>query len=388
MKVKRKRLYLGIGVLAAVIAGLIFSNKGIEVETAEVRSGTITRTVKDTGYVRPVADRDLYTVQGGKVVELSVEAGQTVKKGQTLAVLENPDLTVQTREAEVRLAGAQAATAAAQAGIERAEMELADAESNLTRLTELLAAGAATQVELEKARLLKATCEKALAQQKAQHRSAVAQVSGLTAILQGFRIKEQQLTVQSPIDGTILSLPVKKGDVLLPGALVATVAATETLEVKVDLLSDDLAEVKVGQPAAVTAPFLGQKVLKGKVAKIYPRAEEKQSALGIVQRRVPVIISLTDPSGLKPGFEVDVAVETLQRRDVLLIPREAVKTLADGRQQVMAVVNGRIKYRTIETGISDTDYLEVVRGLQAKDLVVRDGSLELEEGTRIRIGRT
>ncbi|MDI6906906.1 MAG: efflux RND transporter periplasmic adaptor subunit [Thermoanaerobacterales bacterium] len=384
MQLKRRWL-AGLGLLILLAAAaLAMTTGGTEVETVEVRPADITRTVADTGYVQPVTDRDLYTVQGGQVAALPVEAGQAVKEGQTLAVLENPDLAVQLRETEVRLAGARAAADAARSAIERTELELNDARANLARVEELLAAGAAARVEYEQARLRAETLEKALQEQEAQRRSALAQISGTAAVLAELRDSEQQLTVRSPVDGIVLRLPVKKGDVLPPGGLVAAVAATGRLEVKVDILSDDLAEVKVGQRAAVTAPFLGQKALDGKVEKIYPQAEEKQSALGIIQRRVPVIVSLSAPSGLKPGFEVDVAIETLSRQGVPAVPREAVRTLPDGRKQVMAVVNGRIKYRIIETGISDADLIEVRQGLQAGDRVVRDGSLELKDGTRVK----
>ncbi|MGC7845499.1 efflux RND transporter periplasmic adaptor subunit [Desulforudis sp. 1088] len=380
-----KKVYLGVGVLAAaVVAGLMLSSARTEVETVEARSGGIIRTVEDTGYVQASTDYSLYAAQGGRVIKVAVEAGQPVKQGQTLAVLENLDLAVQANDARTQLANARAAEAGAQAALERTRLELNDAKENLARMSELLAAGAATQAEYEKAQLLVKTYEQGLKEQQARQESAQAQAAALEKVLQDLTTKEQQLAVKSPAAGVVLDVAAKKEQVLVPGSLVATVAVLDRLEVRADILSDDLREVRVGQKVAVSAPALGEKVLQGEVKKIYPRAEEKQSALGIVQRRVPVIISLSETANLKPGYEVNVAIETFRKQNMLIIPREAVRTLEDGRKQVKVVVDGRVRHRLIETGASDRENIEVIDGLRSGDLVVRDGSLDLAEGARVR----
>ncbi|MHB8986631.1 MAG: efflux RND transporter periplasmic adaptor subunit [Eubacteriales bacterium] len=136
--------------------------------------------------------------------------------------------------------------------------------------------------------------------------------------------------------------------------------------------------------ATATAPVLDQNTLSGVVKKIYPRAEEKQSALGIIQRRVPVIISLKESAGLKPGFEVRVAIETATRENVLTVPREAVRTTKDGQKEVMAVAGGRVRHRIVSTGISYGNNIEITGGLEEGDQIARDGSLDLAEKTRVK----
>jgi HlyD family secretion protein len=123
----------------------------------------------------------------------------------------------------------------------------------------------------------------------------------------------------------------------------------------------------------------------GEVQKIYPQAEEKTSALGVIQRRVPVIITLPSPANLKPGYEVRVAIETMSRQDVLVLPRESVRTREDGQKEVMVVANKRIQHRLIKTGISNQDNVEITGGLTTDELVVRDGSLDLSEKTRVKL---
>ncbi|HBT20604.1 MAG TPA: efflux RND transporter periplasmic adaptor subunit [Peptococcaceae bacterium] len=382
---RRKKIYLGLGIIAILAVGaLVFTNQGTEVETVRVKQGSITRKVVDTGYVQPVTESSLYATQNARVVRVLVETGQSVKKGQTLAILENRDLAIQINEVRTRLAQAEANASSIRAAMERIHLELENAQENLSRVKELYMAGAATKAKFEAAQLKGETYQQSLKEQQSQLDSILAQVSGLRENLEQLTSKEKQLTIRSPIGGIILNLPIEEHQVLAPGILLATVADPNKLEVKTDILSDDLREVKVGQKVTITSPVLGERKLVGKVKEIYPRAVEKQSSLGVIQRRVPVIISLNDPANLKPGYEVKVAIETLIRSNVLLVPHEAARTLEDGRKEVMAVVDGRIKRRLVETGISDNENIEIISGLQLEDEIIKDGSLDLKDKAKVK----
>lgn len=382
---RNKKFYLGAGVLVLlVLTFLKLATGAVEVATGTVQTGDIVRTVEDTGTVQPVNEYTLYATQSARVVQVPVKTGQSVKKDQPLVLLENLDLAVQMNDVRSQLALAEASAAGARAAVERSRLEAKNAQDQLTRTEELFKSGAVPQVELEKAQLLAETTRQNLSEQQSRLDSALAQASGLAESLERLARKEQQLVVKSPVDGIILNLPVKEAQVLNPGDLAAAVAAPGQLEIKADLLSDDLGEVQVGQKAAVTAPVLGQQVLTGQVKEIYPQAIEKESALGITQRRVPVIISLEETAHLKPGYEVQVAIETSRATKVPLVPLEAVRTGADGQKQVMEVVDGRVKHRTVKTGSSDRDNIEIVSGLTPGGIIVRDGSMELKENTKVR----
>lgn len=382
---RRKKVYLGAGILAALaLAVWAFTGGGKEVETIQAQQGGIIRTVADTGYVQPATNYDLHATQSARVVQVPVETGQLVKEGQTLVVLENLDLKVQISDVRSQLSQAKTTADGDRAAMERTQLELNDARENLARMQKLFQAGAATRVDFDKARLQVETTQQNLNEQRSRLDSALAQAAGLSQSLQQLNAKGQQLVVKSPVDGTVLSLPVKQEQVLNPGALLTSMAVAEQLEVKADILSDDLAEVKLGQKVAITAPVLGQKVLVGEVKQIYPRAEEKQSALGIIQRRVPVIIALPDPANLKPGYEVRAAIETLSRQEILVLPREAVRTTGDGQKEVMVVVNKQVHHRPVQTGISDHKNIEITGGLVAGEQVIKDGSLDLKEKSKVK----
>ncbi|MEW6182135.1 MAG: efflux RND transporter periplasmic adaptor subunit [Bacillota bacterium] len=382
---KRKTwIYLGIAVLVvAGIAAAAGARGGKELETVRVKKGNIVREVADTGYVQAAESYDLHATQNARVAEVPVKVGQTIAQGRSLVVLENLDLAMQIDDVRSRLSQAAIAAEGARAGLGRAEAELRDANDNLARVQELLEAEAASQLEYDKARLQAEVCAESVKELSSQLDGIIAQGAGLRKTLAQLEAKERQLVVRSPLAGTVLDLPVKQEQVVGPGTLLAIVAAPDQLEVKADILSDDLGEVKTGQRAAVTAPVLGDKTLSGHVVKIYPRAEEKTSALGVVQRRVPVIIALDYADALKPGYEVRVAIETLRRENVLVLPRESVRTWEDGRREVIAVVGGHVRYRLVETGISGQNNIEITGGLKAGDLVILDGSLDLAENAKV-----
>ncbi|WP_027363654.1 efflux RND transporter periplasmic adaptor subunit [Desulfotruncus alcoholivorax] len=383
---KRKKMFLlvGVGVILAIITAATILTGGTEAETVPVRTGDIIRAVEDTGYVQPATNYDLHAVQNARVVRVPVDTGQQVKKGQTLVVLENLDLSLQIEDTRSQLSQTAASISAAQAAVQRIELELKNAGENLVRFRELYESGAIAVVDVEEARLKVETLEQSLKEQTSLLESARAQEAGLNRSLQNLNRKERQLTLQSPVDGIVLSLPAKQEQVVTPGTVLASVAVPDKLEIKADILSDDLGEVNLGQRVKITAPVLGAKLLYGKVKEIYPLAEEKQSALGVIQRRVPVIVTLADPANLKPGYEVKVAIETSTRQDVLLIPREAVRTLKGGGKEVMVVTGNRVEHRPVQTGIGDRENIEITAGLAAGEVIIRDGNLDLKENTRVK----
>lgn len=389
---KNKRLvYIGAAVLVVVFAAVwSLINGGAQVATAPVQRGNIVKTVEDTGYVQPATSYDIDAVQNARVIQIPVKAGDPVKRGQTLLTMESLDLSVQISETGTQLSQATASVPEAEAALESARLQLANEQDSFNRTNQLFGAGAVSKSDLDKARLDLGTAQQSVAQQAANLAAVRAQASGLQQTLNQLQAEEDKLVVTSPVDGIILSLPVKEQQVVLPGTPLVSLAGSllaggaGQLEIKTDILSDDMADVRVGQTVSVTAPVLGQNVLVGTVKQIYPQAEEKQSALGVTQRRVPVIIALPQPQLLKPGFEVRVAIQTDSRQNALLVPTESVRTTATGQKEVMLAVKGRVHHQAVSTGIGDQKNYEVTKGLSDGDVVIRDGSQDLAENARVK----
>jgi HlyD family secretion protein len=381
----RKKIFWVI-LLAIALTGIIyyFGTAATAVDMTTVGRGDISHTVVDTGYVQAADKVDIFAPQAGRIISLPVWVGQTVEKNQLLMVLQNRDLAMNSQQLQIQLNQANAAVNADQKALEQGNLELADSRIRFTRAQELYRAGAISQVEYDAARSL---LDKALVSTEAQGQnlqSAQAQVNNYQSLVNNARNNEQELQVKSPISGTIMQLPMQQEEVVMYGTTLAQVASAEKLEIKVDLLSDDLGEVKLGQKVQITAPVLGDVVLNGEIIKIYPQAEEKTSALGVIQRRVPTIVKLDSIANLKPGYETRVSIITANRKNVIIVPREAVLTSSTGEKQVMRVINGRVGFRVVKTGLMDSKNIEIIAGLSAGDHIIKDASVVLKENARVK----
>ncbi|NLN87948.1 MAG: efflux RND transporter periplasmic adaptor subunit [Syntrophomonadaceae bacterium] len=378
-----------LGALAGIIivAGIIYSysTAGIEVETAEVIRGEIELAVVDTGYVQASNQADIYATQGGRVASLPVSVGQNVAKDQIIAVLDNKDLSMGSAQLQVQLSQAHAAVSAAEAALTQSNLDLVQTQAQYDRSRELFDSGAISQVEYDNAQALLDKTQAGIAAQEQGLKAAREQVANYQGLLNNSRQKESELQIKSPISGVVMQLPVRQGDVVMYGSPLAKVAPPGTLEIKVDILSDDLGQIKVGNKVEITAPVLEGEVLIGEVVQIYPQAEEKQSAFGVVQRRVPARIKLADIGNLKPGYETMVSIITGGKENILLIPREAVTTSPDGSRQVMVIVNDRAVVRKVSTGLFDARSVEITEGLEAGDQIVRDGGVSLKANARVKV---
>lgn len=384
MKSKKAWIIGGI-ILAAVIAAVaIMGSSGEEVEVVKASRGTFTLMVEETGYVEAANDREVQATAAAQVRDLLVESGDKVMLGQVLMRLSSPELTAETESARSQLASMETELQAAELSVQSLCLELKQAENGLTRKKVLLESGALAKAEYEEAELQVDKLRKSISQQEASASGLNKQVASLSTMLDSLEEKAGELQVISPISGTILDLPVKVGQVVAPGTLLAQVGSDNQLEVKTELLSDDLRRVKTGQTTHITAPVLGEQALTGQVSKIYPRAYEKTSALGVIQRRVPVIIALNQSTNLQPGYEVRVAIETLRKEGVILLPRESVRLTEDGHYRVLVVNEGHISERSIEIGEKNQQWVEVIKGIKVGETVVRDGSQELKEGSRVK----
>ena len=386
VQMKSKKAWIIGGIILAAVTAIaaIMGSGGEQVEVVKASRGTFILTVEETGYVQAANDREVQATAASQVRELLVESGNRVVSGQVLMKLSSPELTTETESARSQLALTESELQAAELSVQSLLLELKQEENDLAKKKTLLESGALAQAEYEQAELQVEKLKKSLSQQETSTNGLNKQVASLTAILNSLEEKAGELQVISPISGTILDLPVKVGQVVAPGTLLAQVGSDSQLEVKTELLSDDIRRVKTGQTTSITAPVLGDQTLTGQVSKIYPRAYEKTSALGVIQRRVPIIIALNQSANLQPGYEVRVAIETLRKEDVILLPREAIRLTEDGHYRVLVVNEGRISERLVEIGEKNQQWVEVKKGIKVGEAVVRDGSLELKEGNRVK----
>jgi len=382
----KKKIWI-VAVIAVAAALLIIQTLtgGQQVEVLKAEAGDISTWVEDTAYVQSRDEVTIQASQSGKIVRVAVETGQKVSAGQELLVMENPDFQYQLNAAAVQTEQLQGQLSASAIALEQSRLDLKEDQKNLERSRQLLESGAISQAEYDVSVQRNLTLQKAVESQQQTQQSLRRQLEKQNTLYQELKETSQQLVVKSTVAGTVLDLPVKEQQTVIAGAALAQIGSENDLELKTELLSDDIGAVKVGQKVAISAPLLGDTVLEGQVTKIYPRAYEKVSALGVIQRRVPVLVSLPASELLEPGYEVQVKIETSLKRNVVTLPRTAIRVNDQGQNEVLAVMDGKIKHIKVRIGIRNPEKAEIISGLKAGQNVVRDASTDIKENTRVKV---
>jgi HlyD family secretion protein len=387
MKNGKLKIYAAAAAVALTAFLLFLFFRPMEYPAVRASLGMISSGVEEDGYIQPIDDRNLFATQAARILDVQVEAGDEAERGQVLIRMTNPDLDALLAETRAYSDQAGKSVSGYAAAAESLRLLLADEKRTLERSRALFQAGAISRTELEQAELRVQRIGKDLTEAEANLASSSALRKGLRDQLSELEKKSEELTLKSPIDGYVLNLPVEEDQVVAPGDLMVGLAFRDKMEIRADVLSDALGSVEAGQPVRITAPILRGTTLQGRVEKIYPLAEEKVSPLGVAQRRVPVIITLPGSGILKPGYEVRVFIETARRSEALIHPVESLRT-EDGSRKTFKVVGGRIRETTVKTGITDRRMVEILEGLEEGDIVVRDASLDLREGQRVRVQDT
>jgi HlyD family secretion protein len=372
-----------MGVGAAVVLALIVwaslrdaKPRGDEVQVQATERRTVSSRVKATGEITPEKRVDISAKVVGEIINLSVVEGQEVDAGQLLVEIER-DLYEAARDQ------ARAALRQAEVSVRRQEVQLADAERNLRRVTELHSQELVSQEVLDAAHLGVDTARVELEVQ--QH--AVDQYRS------GFKRTEDDLartTIRSPMHGIVIQLNAEQGETVvpgstnLPGSVIMTVADMSTLLAEVEVNEVDVVDVVLGQTAEVEVDALGSESQAGNVVEI-ATSGRRDVALGTIKFLVKVALDDPDPN-LRPAMTAKVDILTATRGDTLTVPIQAVvkraleddggelkDTEAKGLDKVDVVYlieDDEAVVRAVTTGVADDLFVEITEGLDEGDEVV------------------
>jgi HlyD family secretion protein len=332
MTTKTKRA-LGAVVAIAVIGGIVAANvirekrSRTEVQTGQVETFDLTQVVTASGEVRPKRYVNVGPNVSGRIVELRVEEGDTVEKGQVLAKIESERYEAGERQS-------QAAVAAAQAELQRAEADLEASSLAFDRTKRMHEDRLVSQQVYDQA---DAEFKMKTANVEAAHR----RVAQLQAQLDSTRDELYKTTVYAPMSGVVTSLPKEEGEMVI-GAMsfnptvLMTVADLSVMEAEVMVDETDIRNLELGQKAVVEVDALEDLEIEGEVTEIGASAivrgsdtSQAQAQLGANTGNQPkdfkVKIVLKDPpASLRPGLNASADITTATREDVLAVPIQAV----------------------------------------------------------------
>jgi HlyD family secretion protein len=378
---------LGVGVWA-------FAPRPVDVDLAPVARGAFEKTVDEDGRTRV---RERYVVSapiGGRLLRVGLKAGDPVARDALLATLvpSAPSL-LDARAVQglnERVGAAEADSERAAATVERAQVALRLAQSELERGRSLASQGFASKQALERAEgdvELKAK-ELAVARfdrDAAGHQLALARAALLRARA-GVRAGGERWDIRAPVAGRVLKV-VQESEAVVPvGAPLVEVGDPHNLEVVVDVLTADAVLIPPGAPARLDRGA-GTPALSGRVRLIEPAAFTKVSALGVEEQRVNVVIDFTSPpqdwQDLGDAYRIEARIVVARQADAITVPTGAV--FRHGAEWAVFVADGdRARLRIVEPGPRGGAATVVRRGVEPGEQVVVYPGDAVRDGVRIR----
>lgn len=284
------------------------------------------------GTIRAVHETSLGSKLLARVVEVNLKAGQKVKAGDVLVRLDDTDLRAKMRQAEAAVSSAQAV--------------YTQAAADEQRYGQLVKSKTVSQQDYDKSVMAMRSSEADLERAK----EAVKEVQTLL----------DSATIRSPIDGTVIDKKVDAGDMVTPGQMLVTLYDPTRMQLVASVRESLTHRLHVGEDIGVQIEGLN-KQCSGKISEIVPEA---QSA----SRSFQVKVTGPCPTGIYSGMFGRLLIP-LGEEDVLVIPRQAVREV--GQLELVNVAeDGRIGRRTIRTGRTFGDEVEVLSGLREGEQVV------------------
>ncbi len=374
----------------------------VEVQLSTAKKSPITRTVTGAGKVQSTTTVKISSNLSGDLISLSVKEGDHVSKGQVLGQIDKRRFDAAMRQAQAAVNAAKADVTAAQVDVDRTAAEMG-------RVKGLTEKGLAAHAELEKA--------------AADHESAKARLAGLqdrasqaTAMLEQAQTDVTHTTLVSPIEGTVIERTREVGERVrgsdFSEDVVMTIAALNTMEVKIEVGEHEVVHLIEDQKAEVKGDALEGQAFEGVVTEVGKKAIVRNQGTEQETTTFPVTVALTArPPGVLPGMSAEVHVKAESRESALVVPVQAVtvrpekmlndptanveqgaiKAPAKGEAfaKVVFVVDGEKKahLKRVRTGISSDTEIEILDGLKEGDQIVegpyRTLAKELKDGDAV-----
>jgi HlyD family secretion protein len=406
-------LLLLAGVAAILLVWLSGRKPAAKIAAVTPTRENLVSSISSNGKVEPISPYVMRAQLDTFVEKIFVTEGQTVKKGQLLLELNVKEVAAQLAETRSKLLRAQDDLRAARAGgkadeaakvagdLTKAEGERDRLQRNHDSLTRLAAGQAATKEDL-------AANEQALANAKAEVTRLLAvkqefdsrarldaergelQVQQTLSEMAALEDKVNNGRISAPADGTLYALPVKNGDYVKLGDLLAEMADLHKVRVRAFIDEPDLGGLEAGEPVIITWDAFPNRTWAGKT-EVIPKQVVPHGTRSVGELLCAVN---NDKIELLPNINVNVRINSKERLNVLAVPRGAVES-EGGRRYVfvvkkneLGVGKSRLEKREIRVGIADATSYEVMGGLQEGEMVALPGDTDLHDGMAVQVVNT
>ena len=296
------------------------------------------------GLIDPTASAEITA----RVEKVLVSVGQTVKKGQTVAVLDNTDFNLQRQEAQAEVA--------------RVEVLLANQQRTVER----------NQTLVDKNFISKNVLDDATAQRNAlKEQLQAAKIRVATVVNNSSKTR-----VIAPADGKVEKRIVNAGEFVRPGDPIIQVVGNQKLRAHIPFPEHIASKIKAGQTIKLITPTSEDAVVT--------TIKEIKPLIMAESRAVDVIADISDQAGWQAGASINAQVILSQKDNVLVVPEQSI-VLRPAGEVVYVIKNNQATQRIVQTGERKSGLVEVISGLEPGLEVAVDGASYLTDNTKVKI---
>ncbi|MBD2094651.1 efflux RND transporter periplasmic adaptor subunit [Trichocoleus sp. FACHB-591] len=378
------------------------------VDVAIAETGSLQENLEFTGTTQPLREVSLRAQVEGQLLDLLVDAGDTVGRGQTVAQLDASLLATSVTEAQAELATRQSEVAQAEAEVndartqvEEARLQLQQAQSDAARLQQLLREGAIAAQLAEQAQTEARTAAQALRSAQEQVRTrqqavvaAQGRVAAQRAVVAQANERQSYATLSSPVTGVVLKREMDPGTLVQPGTEILRLGDLSSAKVIVNVADKQLGTIRQGQDVRVSLDAFPNQVFSGEVTRITPVANALY---------VPIEVTIPNENG-RVGSGLFARVSFVQGRSQrVVVPESAIQSERGQRDQqgqqqrtnatsnaTLFVVDGnnqepKAVARSVTLGQQANGKVEILSGLRVGEEFVARSGRPLKDGAPVRL---
>jgi RND family efflux transporter MFP subunit len=353
---------------------------------ALVKRAPIENAVMLSGAFHAYQQVDVHAKVAGYIRKIYVDVGDHVKTGQTLAVLEVPELSAEVAGAQAGLRRAKDSVTRARSNVHSAESIYAAYHAAYTRLKEASETrpGLIAEQELDDSMAKDKDSEAKVESDKAALAEAQSQLSVAEADLQRINAMEDYTHVTAPFAGVVTKRYADTGTMIQAGTSsdtqsmpVVQLAEYTKLRLVVPVPESAVPGLQLGSVVQVHVTAMNQD-FEGKVARF-------ADALNDETRTMHTEIDVKNLDGaLKEGMYAEAKLILKQHKDVLTVPIQALDRNSAGATVLIVDAQGRVEKRQVKLGVESSDRVEVVAGLADNERVIVGNRSEFREGEKVQ----
>jgi HlyD family secretion protein len=417
---KRNKILIAAGVIV-VLAAIVYANfhfkrtTGTSVTVEKIERRDLEAIVSASGTIQPKASVDISADTMGRVVNLAVNEGDMVKKGQFLLQIDPTNLQTQVHNQEASLAASKSSLEEMRNAVESARVALAQSQSTLTRQEGLFKAHLGTLQDYENAQNDFRMKQAALQQLEQGLKTQDLRIAQQQAILDSAQYDLTKVRIVAPLDGIVTRRNILEGETVVigtmnnAGTVLLTVADMSVIQAEIEVDETDIPSVKIGQPGKIKIDAFPDKEFPGKVTEVGNSPIQATGAAATTRAtnfKVKVTLDKAIPEA-RPGFTCSAVITTATRQQALAVPIQATtvrEMIVDAKGQivreappgpgqprrpapgttpdlkpgqsrkeiegVLVARDGHAVFVAVKSGIAGEKYFEVLDGLKEGDLVI------------------